>query len=217
MDDSSPDSDQLMQQTKGTPKDGKRKWVFKVPWKRNHSSDCVTIDHIFDNDLDPTNALDLLHGGAEAPPPTEDLNPLHDSRNARENQLRWDGDLYTPRWLRGFRREGWCGLCKPGRWICMKKAWWNDRVLFHGICAETGKALPEPEVALNVDADPQTWKGQCGKCGIWARFKKNDPRHYSAWHVHAANVCIVFFPPTRCFMLTCCSAMTTNMMRSRNR
>lgn len=95
LDDSIPDSDQLMQQTKGTPQGRQKKVRFQSLMETDHSSDCVTIDDFFDNDLDPTNALDLLHGGAEAHPPTEDLNPLDDSRNTRENQLRWDGGIFT--------------------------------------------------------------------------------------------------------------------------
>jgi len=59
--------------------------------------------------------------------------------------------------------------------------------LFHGICAETGKKFPEPEVTVEADADTQTWKGQCGKCNTWVTLTIGDMRHYSAWHVHSAN------------------------------
>jgi len=191
MDHSSPNSNQSMQKVESRFQGRPKNAPFQSPLKIGRSGDGAILDHFPDNDLEDSHVLGLLHD-AEVPRLAEDLNLLDDLRNTRENKPRFDGDLYTPHWIRDFRLEGWCGLCKPGRWISMGEAWWNDRVLFHGICAETGKPFPEPESAVEVDADMQTWTGQCRKCNIWVTFKKGDRRHYSAWHVHSANVSIVF-------------------------
>lgn len=185
----SPNSNHSMQEIElqGRPKNA----PFHSPSPVEQSREDVILGYSPDTDLEDSHALGLLHNGTEVSPPAEDLNLLDDLRNTRENNPRFEGDLYTPQWIRDFKLEGWCGLCKPGRWINMNKAWWNDRVLFHGICAETGKPFPEPEVELEVDADKQIWKGQCGKCNIEVTFKKGDMRHYSAWHVHSANVSMI--------------------------
>ena len=55
----------------------------------------------------------------QIPPPPEDMNPEDPEMTPREQDLRFEGDLYTPRWVRGHgnKREGWCGICKPGRWL----------------------------------------------------------------------------------------------------
>ncbi|KAJ3159335.1 hypothetical protein HK101_001100 [Irineochytrium annulatum] len=46
----------------------------------------------------------------------------------RKQKVRFDGDLYTPTWVRfeGQRKEGFCDLCpKPGRWLQLKNsAFW---------------------------------------------------------------------------------------------
>ncbi|KAH8817192.1 hypothetical protein F5884DRAFT_778718 [Xylogone sp. PMI_703] len=187
MDYSSADLHQLMKEVGSRPQDQQENTIFQGPLETGQSSICGGLDHVSDNDLEDFHILSSFHDGTEVTPPVKCLDHLGDLRNTRENKSRFDGDLYTPRWIRDFESQGWCGLCNPGRWINMKDGWWNDRVLFHGICAETGKPFPEPEVEEEVDASAQTRKGFCGKCKTWVTFKTGDRRHYSGWHVHSAN------------------------------
>lgn len=75
---------------------------------------------------DPPDLYASLHE-EQIPPPPEDMNPSDPDLTPHEQELRFDGDLYTPRWVRGHgnKREGWCGICKPGRWLVLKNsAFW---------------------------------------------------------------------------------------------
>ncbi|KAH8656987.1 hypothetical protein BGZ60DRAFT_531849 [Tricladium varicosporioides] len=147
--------------------------------------------HIRTNSLNidacTSDAIGLPQIRIEDPPSPTVPDDIDDLQTVQPNELRFEGDGYSPRWVRGFKREGWCGLCKPGRWIDTGTAWWNHRVLLHGICAETGKTFPDPESAVEVNAATRTWKGRCGKCKAWITFRLGDKRHYSGWYMHAGN------------------------------
>lgn len=69
----------------------------------------------------------------------EDLNTptscssTNDSNNQllaampRRQKLRYDGDSYTPKWVRftGHLKEGYCDSCQPGKWLQLKNsAYW---------------------------------------------------------------------------------------------
>lgn len=131
-------------------------------------------------------SLARLHFTDEQPPPE---NPENES--IRENEVRLEGDMFTPRWVRGFREEeeGWCGFCS--RWLRVGAVWRNDRSLFHGICAETGRSFEEPTEAVKINHLKQIWKARCNICGVWVTYRKSDRKHYSAWYVHASNVSFV--------------------------
>ncbi|KAL2753365.1 hypothetical protein ACRALDRAFT_1083000 [Sodiomyces alcalophilus JCM 7366] len=104
------------------------------------------------------------------PPPPEDMNPEDKDLIPHEQQPRFEGDLYTPRWIRGHgqKREGWCGICKPGRWLVLKNsAYWYDKTFSHGISAPTGGPFPEPQQTRRVAGDPDAWEGFCGNCNDW--------------------------------------------------
>lgn len=139
-------------------------------------------------DVGISDSIGLPQSRIEDPPPPKVLDDIDDLQTVQANELRFEDDGYSPRWVRGFKREGWCGLCKPGRWIDTGTAWWNHRVLFHGVCAETGKAFPDPESATEVNAATRTWKGKCRKCKAWITFRLGDKRHYSGWYMHVGNV-----------------------------
>lgn len=45
----------------------------------------------------------------------------------RRQKLRYDGDNYTPKWVRftGHLKEGYCDSCQPGKWLQLKNsAYW---------------------------------------------------------------------------------------------
>lgn len=69
----------------------------------------------------PPNLFASLALRPTSPPP---------SPSNRPQDLRFPGDLYTPTFIRkhGPKREGWCGLCQPGRWLVLKNsAFWYDK------------------------------------------------------------------------------------------
>ncbi|KAK2666218.1 Transcription regulator Rua1, C-terminal [Fusarium oxysporum f. sp. vasinfectum] len=94
------------------------------------------------------------------PPLPEDMNHEDPDMIPREQELRCEGDLYTPRWVRGHgnKREGWCGICKPGRWLELKNsAFWYDKQFSHGISAATGSSFQEPQDKRCLDG---SWEGR---------------------------------------------------------
>lgn len=52
---------------------------------------------------------------------------LHGDPTARKQKLRYEGDQYTPQWVRnvGQAKEGFCDTCVPGKWLQLKNsAFW---------------------------------------------------------------------------------------------
>ncbi|RKF55402.1 hypothetical protein GcC1_204011 [Golovinomyces cichoracearum] len=128
------------------------------------------------------------------PPPPEDMNPSNPDLIPHEQELRFEGDLYTPRWVRGHgnKREGWCGICKPGRWLILKNsAFWYDKSFTHGISAATGSPFKEPQKTRRMGGNPDVWEGFCGSCNDWVALvsskKKGTTwfRHAYKCHTHA--------------------------------
>lgn len=111
-----------------------------------------------------------------------------------EQELRFENDLYTPRWVRGHgnKREGWCGICKPGRWLVLKNsAFWYDKSFTHGISAATGQAFEGPRETRRMEGNPDIWEGLCGSCGEWIALVSSKKKG-TTWFRHAYKVCSVF-------------------------
>jgi hypothetical protein len=118
---------------------------------------------------DPPDLYSSLHEDA-IDPPESDMNPTDPDLVPHEQDLRFAGDLYTPRWVRGHgnKREGWCGLCKPGRWLVLKNsAFWYDKSFTHGVSAATGAAFQGPQDTRRTEGNLDVWEGLCGSCGEW--------------------------------------------------
>jgi len=52
---------------------------------------------------------------------------IHGDPTARKQKLRYEGDHYTPQWVRnaGQAKEGFCDTCVPGKWLQLKNsAFW---------------------------------------------------------------------------------------------
>ena len=99
--------------------------------------------HVHDHFCDHADPPDLFGPLSEEQlvPPLEDMKPEDAELTPHEQELRFEGDLYTPRYVRGHgnKREGWCGICKPGRWLVLKNsAYWYDKSFTHGISAADG-------------------------------------------------------------------------------
>ena len=120
-------------------------------------------------------------------PPPEDMNPSDPDMVPHEQELRFSGDLYTPRWVRGHgnKREGWCGICKPGRWLVLKNsAFWYDKSFTHGISAATGNAFQEPLETRRMDGNPDVWEGLCSSCNEWVALVSSKKKG-TTWFRHA--------------------------------
>ncbi|KAI0480209.1 hypothetical protein GGR56DRAFT_259220 [Xylariaceae sp. FL0804] len=123
----------------------------------------------------------------QCPPPPEDMNPSDPDMVPHEQELRFEGDLYTPRWVRGHgnKREGWCGICKPGRWLVLKNsAFWYDKSFTHGISAATGNPFQEPQETRRMDGNPDVWEGLCGSCNEWIALVSSKKKG-TTWFRHA--------------------------------
>lgn len=139
---------------------------------------------------DPPDLYASLHE-EQVPPPPEDMNPSDPDLIPHEQELRFDGDLYTPRWVRGHgnKREGWCGICKPGRWLVLKNsAFWYDKSFTHGISAATGSPFQEPQETRRMDGNPDVWEGLCGSCSEWVALVSSKKKG-TTWFRHAYKVC----------------------------
>ncbi|KAJ9137250.1 Meiotic expression up-regulated protein 26 [Pleurostoma richardsiae] len=135
---------------------------------------------------DPPDLYASLHE-EQVPPPPEDMNPEDPDLVPHEQELRFDGDLYTPRWVRGHgnKREGWCGICKPGRWLVLKNsAFWYDKSFTHGISAATGNPFQEPQETRRMDGNPDVWEGLCCSCNEWIALVSSKKKG-TTWFRHA--------------------------------
>ncbi|KAH7329356.1 hypothetical protein B0I35DRAFT_404596 [Stachybotrys elegans] len=135
---------------------------------------------------DPPDLFASLHE-EQIPPPPEDMNPSDPDMVPHEQELRFEGDLYTPRWVRGHgnKREGWCGICKPGRWLVLKNsAYWYDKSFTHGISAATGNPFAEPQDTRRMDGNPDVWEGLCGSCNDWIALVSSKKKG-TTWFRHA--------------------------------
>ncbi|KJZ72932.1 hypothetical protein HIM_07695 [Hirsutella minnesotensis 3608] len=135
---------------------------------------------------DPPDLFAALHE-EQIPPPEEDMNPSDPDLIPYEQELRFEGDLYTPRWVRGHgnKREGWCGICKPGRWLVLKNsAFWYDKSFTHGISAATGSPFQQPLETRRMDGNPDVWEGLCGSCNDWVALVSSKKKG-TTWFRHA--------------------------------
>lgn len=149
--------------------------------------------HTLDQYADLSDPPDLLGPLKEKqlPPPPEDMDPEDPQLKPHEQDLRFDNDLYTPKWVRGHgnRREGWCGICKPGRWLVLKNsAFWYDKSFTHGISAPTGQAFEGPEKTRRMEGSTEVWEGLCGRCGDWVALVSSKKKG-TTWFRHAYKVC----------------------------
>ncbi|KAI0396939.1 hypothetical protein F5Y17DRAFT_45387 [Xylariaceae sp. FL0594] len=126
----------------------------------------------------------------ETPPPPEDMNPSDPEMVPREQDARDKGSLFTPRWVRGHgkKREGWCGICKPGKWLVLKNsAFWYDKSFTHGISAKTGNRFPGPLKMRRANGSADGWEGLCGSCNNWIALRSSKNKG-TAWFRHVYEV-----------------------------
>ncbi|EFW20241.1 conserved hypothetical protein [Coccidioides posadasii str. Silveira] len=135
---------------------------------------------------DPPDLLGPLKDTPLSPPP-EDMMPSDPTMVPHEQDLRFENDLYTPKWVRGHgnKREGWCGICKPGRWLVLKNsAFWYDKSFTHGVSAVTGQAFAAPKEIRRTEGSANIWEGLCGNCGQWVGLVTSKKKG-TTWFRHA--------------------------------
>jgi hypothetical protein len=120
-------------------------------------------------------------------PPSKDLLPS-DPLYPRQQPSRFEGDLYTPTFVRGDgpTRAGWCSQCSS--WLTLKdSAYWYHMHFVHGISCATGKHLPVP-VRCRPTAGAARGVGDaealCGGCGRWVLIVTGE-KGRTAWWRHA--------------------------------
>ncbi|ORY00639.1 hypothetical protein K493DRAFT_278643 [Basidiobolus meristosporus CBS 931.73] len=126
--------------------------------------------------------------------PSFDLAPAdigNPDARPRRQKARFDGDLYTPQWVRysGQTKEGFCQHCKPGKWLQLKNsAYWYHVQFYHGISATSGHYYRAP---LQMSTFENGIKGVCHQCRevvAVCHAKKKDMalwfRHAHKCHVH---------------------------------
>ncbi|KAI4184562.1 MAG: hypothetical protein L6R41_004660 [Letrouitia leprolyta] len=145
-------------------------------------------EHHFAGSTSPPDLFGPLSEEPSSPPP-EDFD-CEESMMPRAQDLRFEGDMYTPRYVRGHgnKREGWCGTCKPGRWLVLKNsAFWYDKSFSHGISAATGSPFEGPRETRRMKGNPDVWEGLCGSCSEWIALISSKKKG-TTWFRHAYKV-----------------------------
>lgn len=145
-------------------------------------------EHHFAGSTSPPDLFGPLSEEPSSPPP-EDFD-VEESMMPRAQDLRFEGDMYTPRYVRGHgnKREGWCGTCKPGRWLVLKNsAFWYDKSFSHGISAATGSPFEGPRETRRMKGNPDVWEGLCGSCSEWIALISSKKKG-TTWFRHAYKV-----------------------------
>ncbi len=145
-------------------------------------------EHHFAGSSEPPDLFGPLEQAQLSPTPEDMQCEDHDAPRAQE--LRFKGDLYTPKFVRGHgnKREGWCGICKPGRWLVLKNsAFWYDKSFTHGISAATGTAFEGPTETRRMKGNPDVWEGLCSSCGDWVALISSKKKG-TTWFRHAYKV-----------------------------
>ncbi|KAI9293026.1 hypothetical protein K502DRAFT_276691, partial [Neoconidiobolus thromboides FSU 785] len=104
----------------------------------------------------------------------------------RRQHLRYPGDLYTPQWVRfgGHKKEGYCDLCSPGKWLQLKNsAYWYHKQFYHGISSVSGKFFSGPIQTRQKDAE--VVEGLCHQCQQWIQMSSAKRRNSVLWFRHA--------------------------------
>ncbi|KAI8137875.1 hypothetical protein BJV82DRAFT_674318 [Fennellomyces sp. T-0311] len=104
----------------------------------------------------------------------------------RRQKLRYEGDEYTPKWVRytGQLKEGYCDSCKPGKWLQLKNsAYWYHKQFFHGISSVSGKRFMEPLEQRAGDHD--VVEGLCHQCRQFVPICNAKRKTSVLWYRHA--------------------------------
>jgi hypothetical protein len=87
-------------------------------WDIDDNASLATANTTTLTDLIPEPSTELVD------PPPEDMNTKDKTMVPQRRNLKDPNHLYMPRWIRGDgeQREGWCGACRPGKWLSLKRS-----------------------------------------------------------------------------------------------
>ncbi|KAG9764841.1 hypothetical protein KCU73_g773, partial [Aureobasidium melanogenum] len=165
-------------------------------WDVDDNASLATTNTTTPTDLIPDPPAELLD------PPSEDMNPSDKTMVPQRRNLKDPNHLYMPRWIRGDgkQREGWCGACRPGKWLSLKRStYWYHKNFCHGITV-MGTPFPRP-TRTRALADDKGWEGYCGSCNRWIVLNGGKKSHTS-WFRHAYKCdpsAVARSPPSRDF------------------
>ncbi|KAK6006100.1 hypothetical protein QM012_006510 [Aureobasidium pullulans] len=148
-------------------------------WDIDGNASLATTNITTPTDLIPDPPAELVD------PPSEDMNPSDKTMVPQRRNLKDSNHLYMPRWIRGDgkQREGWCGACRPGKWLSLKRStYWYHKNFCHGITV-TGTPFPRP-TRTRALADDKGWEGYCASCNEWIVLNGGKKSHTS-WFRHA--------------------------------
>ncbi|ORX63148.1 hypothetical protein DM01DRAFT_1403515 [Hesseltinella vesiculosa] len=138
------------------------------------------------------------HGHADFPdmcPRDIELSKTDPEARPRRQKLRFEGDMYTPKWVRfnGQSKEGLCDTCQPGRWLQLKNsAYWYHKQFYHGISSVSGAEFVQPMETRWVDQD--LVEGLCHQCHQWVAVSNVKRKNSVLWFRHA-HKCHVYHKP----------------------
>lgn len=107
----------------------------------------------------------------------------------RRQKLRYEGDNYTPKWVRytGQLKEGYCDSCRPGKWLQLKNsAYWYHKQFFHGISSVSGKRFLDPLEQRPGEHD--VIEGLCHQCRQYVPICNAKRKTSVLWYRHAHKV-----------------------------
>ncbi|KAF9152769.1 hypothetical protein BGX20_005063 [Mortierella sp. AD010] len=123
---------------------------------------------------------------------------IHGDRTARKQKLRYEGDQYTPQWVRntGQAKEGFCDTCSPGKWLQLKNsAFWYHKQFFHGISSVSGKLFSSPVQTRQMEQEDV--EGLCHQCNEWIPISNHKRQNSMLWYRHAHKCHIYHKPKTQ--------------------
>ncbi|KAF9090519.1 hypothetical protein BGX27_002227, partial [Mortierella sp. AM989] len=123
---------------------------------------------------------------------------IHGDPTARKQKLRYDGDQYTPQWVRntGQAKEGFCDTCVPGKWLQLKNsAFWYHKQFFHGISSVSGKMFSTPVQTRQMEQEDI--EGLCHQCHEWIPISNHKRQNSMLWYRHAHKCHIYHKPKTQ--------------------
>ncbi|KAF7726454.1 hypothetical protein EC973_008689 [Apophysomyces ossiformis] len=147
-----------------------------------------------------------------------DLEAAKKDPNAipRRQKLRFDGDVYTPKWVRytGQLKEGYCDSCQPGKWLQLKNsAYWYHKQFYHGISSVSGRQFVEPLECRPADHD--VIEGLCHQCHQFVAICNSKRKNSVLWYRHAHKCHIYDKPKTKTMKRSASATPTTHSKRTR--
>lgn len=108
-------------------------------------------------------------------PPVGDMKHSNPNSTPHEQPLTHELDFSTPKWVRGVEttQEGWCGICRPGRWVPSSSGKFLTHMIFtHGM-SHRDELSRRPVETRRIEVNPVAWEGLCDLCAKWVPLISN--------------------------------------------